>query len=52
MKKRVMCVKYGWAIIEAGTDKEAEEIAKNLSDSAFDWSDTDDFQVVEDIDYE
>lgn len=48
MKKRVMVVKYGYAVVEAETDTEAVEKAKNMSDGEFDWSDFDDAQVVDD----
>ena len=48
MKKRVMVVKYGYAVVEAETDAEAVEKAENMSDSEFDWSDFDDAQVVDD----
>ena len=48
MKKRVMVVKYGYPVVEAETDAEAVEKAKNMSDSEFDWSDFDDAQVVDD----
>lgn len=48
MKKRVMVVKYGYAVVEAETDAEPVEKAKNMSDGEFDWSDFDDAQVVDD----
>lgn len=48
VKKRVMVVKYGYAVVEAETDAEAVEKAENMSDSEFDWSDFDDTQVVDD----
>ena len=48
MKKRVMVVKYAYAVVEAETDAEAVEKAKNMSDGEFDWSDFDDAQVVDD----
>ena len=48
MKKRVMVVKYGYAVVETETDAEAVETAKNMSDGEFDWSDFDDAQVVDD----
>lgn len=48
VKKRVMVVKYGYAVVEAETDAEAVEKAENMSDSEFDWSDFDDAQVVDD----
>ena len=46
MKKRVMVVKYGYAVVEAETDAEAVEKAKNMSDGEFDWSDLDRKSVV------
>ncbi len=48
MKKRVMVVKYGYAVVETETDAEAVEKTKNMSDGEFDWSDFDDAQVVDD----
>lgn len=48
MKKRVMVVKYGYAVVEAYTDDEAIEEAKNMADGEFDWSDFDDAQVIDD----
>lgn len=48
MKKRIMVVKYGYAVVETETDAEAVEKAKNMSDGEFDWSDFDDAQVVDD----
>ena len=47
MKKRIMVVKYGYAVVETETDAEAVEKAKNMSDGEFDWSDFDDAQVVD-----
>lgn len=52
-KMRVMVVKYGYAVVEAGTEAEAVEIAESMSDSEFDWSDSDEAQVVDDnVDFE
>lgn len=48
MKKRVMVVKYGYAVVEAEIDAEAVKKAENMSDGEFDWSDFDDAQVVDD----
>lgn len=50
-KYRIMCVKYGWADIDAESESAAEEKAKAMPDSEFSWSDADDHQVVEEIDY-
>jgi hypothetical protein len=47
-----MCVKHGWAVVEADSESEAEEAAEKLPGSQYDWSDADDYQVVEEIDYE
>lgn len=52
MKYRMMVVKYGWAEVEAENEAEALEKTRNLSDENFDWSDFDDEQVAEEIDYE
>lgn len=46
--KRVMVVKYGYAVVEAETDTEAVEKAENMSDGEFDWSNFGDAQVVDD----
>ena len=52
-KMRVMAVKYGFAIVEAETEEEAIEKAKNMCDEEFDWSDPDDVQVADDdVDFE
>lgn len=50
-KYRVMCVKYGFAVVEAETEGDAIKAAEELNDASFDWSDADDFQVVEEVDY-
>ena len=53
MKKyRTMVVKYGYAIVEADSEAEALEKTKAMSDHDFDWSEFDDEQVVEEVDYE
>lgn len=52
-KMGVMAVKYGFAIVEAETEEEAIEKAKNMCDEEFDWSDPDDVQVADDdVDFE
>lgn len=51
-KYRVMCKKYGWAVIEALNEGEALDKAEQMSDCGFNWSDADDHEVVEEIDYE
>ena len=48
---RVMVVKYGYAIVEAETESEALELIDDMYDKDFDWSDFDDGQVVEEVDY-
>lgn len=48
---RVMVVKYGYAVVEAETENEALELIDNMRDKDFDWSDFDDGQVVEEVDY-
>lgn len=51
-KMKVMVVKYGYVDVEADTENEALEKTNALPDSAFDWSDFDDAQVVDDdVDY-
>ena len=52
-KMRVMVVKYGYAVVEADTESEAIELANDMDDGDFDWSDFDDTQVVDDdVDFE
>ena len=52
-KMRVMVVKYGYAVVEAETETEAIELANDMKDSDFDWSDFDDAQVADDdVDFE
>ena len=40
-KMRLRVVKYGYAIVEAGTEREAIEKTIDMRDSDFDWSDFD-----------
>lgn len=49
--KRVMVTKYGFVDLDAKTDEEAIEKAKNLQDSDFDWSDFDEPKVIDDSIY-
>ena len=42
------CLKYGYAVVDAETEKDAIELTENMDDSEFDWSDFDDAQVVDD----
>ena len=51
MKYRVMVVKYGFAIVEADSESEALDLINDMRDKDFDWSDFDDGQVVEEVDY-
>ena len=52
-KMRVMVTKYGYAVVEAETESEAIELVENMDDGEFDWSDSDDAQVVDDdVDFE
>lgn len=46
-KMRLRVVKYGYAIVEAGTEREAIEKTIDMRDSDFDWSDFNDAQVVD-----
>lgn len=52
MKYRVMVVKYGYAVVDVDNENEALELIGDMEDSDFDWSDFDDGQVVEEVDYE
>lgn len=52
-KMRVMVTKYGYAVVEAETEEEALHKVSAMDDSEFDWSDSDDGQVVDDdVDFE
>lgn len=48
---RVMVIKYGYAIVEAETESEALELIDDMDDRDFDWSDFNEGQVVEEVDY-
>ena len=52
MKYRVMVIKYGYAVVEAESESEALECINNMDDRNFDWSEFDDGQVVEEIDFD
>jgi hypothetical protein len=47
-----MVVKYGWAVVEADSETEAYDLINDMNDRDFDWSDFDDGEVVEEVDYE
>lgn len=47
-KMRIMVCKCGYAVVNAETEAEAIGKAKNMDDSEYDWSDSDDAQVVDD----
>lgn len=47
-KMRIMVVKYGYAVLEADTESEANELINDMDDGDFDWSDFDDAQIVDD----
>lgn len=54
-KFRVMVVSYGYAVVEAQDEEEALAICKKMTCNGrkdFDWSDPDDEQVVEEVDFE
>lgn len=46
---RVMVVKYGFTEIEAECEEDAIEVAEDMSDKDFDWSDFDEAQVIEEL---
>lgn len=49
---RIVVTKYGYANVEADSADEAIMIAENkMTDVDFDWSDFDEGQVVEEVDY-
>ena len=52
MTKLIVCTKYGYAYVKAETDNEALEIARNLPESYYDWSDADDYEVLDPCVYE
>ena len=47
-----MVIKYGFAVVEAESENEALETIEDMDDRDFDWSDFDDGQVLEEVDYE
>ena len=51
-KYRLMVIKYGYAVVEADNESEALELIDDMDDRDFDWSDFDDGQVIEEVDYE
>lgn len=51
-KYRVMVVKYGYAVVEAEDEIDALSLVGDMRDKDFDWSDFDEGQVVEEVDYE
>lgn len=48
---RGMAVKYGYVVVTAQSEEEALEKLKKLDAVSYDWSDPDDEQIVEEIDY-
>lgn len=44
---KIMCVRYGFTEVEAGSESEAIDIAKDLPIGDYSWSDTSDHQVAE-----
>lgn len=46
-KYKVMCCKYGYAVVSAESAEEAEEIAQQLPDSAYSWHSAEDHEAVE-----
>ena len=48
---RIMVIKYGWAVVEAENENEALELVEDMQDKDFDWSDFDEAEVVEEVDY-
>ena len=50
-KFRGMVVRYGYVTIEAADEKEALEQVEAIKLEDFDWSDCEDAQIVEEVDY-
>ena len=48
-KYKVMCCKYGYAVVVANSAEEAEEIAQSLPDSAYSWNGAEDHEAVEKV---
>ena len=46
-KFRVMVTKYGFTVVDAETASQAEELAENMSDNDFDWSDFGDAEIID-----
>lgn len=52
-KMRIMVIKYGYAVVDVESEKDAVELTKDMDDSEFDWSEFGDAQVVDDaLDFE
>ena len=49
---RVMVIKYGFADVEAENEDEALNLIDDMDDSDFDWTDFDDGQVIEEVNYQ
>ena len=48
---RLMVIKYGFAVVEAENENEALDLVYDMDDRDFDWSDFDNEQVIEEVDY-
>ena len=46
-RMKVMVTRYGFIDVEASTEEEAEEIARNSRHSDFDWSNDMDYEVID-----
>lgn len=49
-KYKVQRVRYGFADVEAESEEAAIDVAESLPNSAFSWSDTDDYEVIDRLD--
>lgn len=49
-KYKVQCVRYGFADVEAESEEAAIDVAESLPNSAYSWSDTDDYEVIDRLD--
>lgn len=48
---RVMVIKYGYAVVEAESESEALKLIDDMDDRYFNWSDFDEGEVVEEVNY-
>ena len=50
-KYRIMVVKYWYADVEAIDESDALNLVDDMQENDFDWTDFDDAEIIEEIDY-